>query len=54
MTKTHQKVDITIDVGKIRNTNQTNAEPIVLSIDRAPRIILIGGNSKTEFNNKRS
>ena len=50
MTKTHQKVDITIDVGKIGNTNQTNAEPIVISIDRAPRIILIGGNSKTEFN----
>ena len=43
-------VDITIDVGKIENADQTNKEDIVISIDRAPRIISITGDPDGLYN----
>ena len=43
--------NITIDAGKIGNADQTNDQPIVISIDRAPRVLSITDSSKTEFNN---
>ena len=42
--------DITIDAGAIGSENRTNDEPIVISIDRAPRVLSRTGNSETEFN----
>ena len=42
-------IDITIDTGAIGNADQTNDEPIVISIDRAPRVVSIPKNSQTEF-----
>ena len=44
------KDEITIVKGSIRNDVQTNNNSIVISIDRAPRILSIGGNNKTKFN----
>ena len=41
--------DITIDAGKIGNADQTNDEAIIISIDKAPRVVSIG-NSEALFN----
>ena len=44
------KVDFTIGAGDIENSDQTNDEAIVISIDRAPRIISIDGDLDGIYN----
>ena len=43
------KADFTIAVGGVGVGSQINKEPIVISIDRAPRVVSIPENSQTEF-----
>ena len=43
------KADFTIAVGGVGVGSQINNEPIVISIDRAPRVVSIPENSQTEF-----